>query len=490
MRGIQVTLLLWGLALPCAADSALQGGAMAFVTTDPRGFGANSAWVGPLLRVLDGAGVVRAEDRGVADAVLAMTLLGTYPSTVALLDLKAARYEPRKLLIDELAAVVSVEVSGPAGLVECRQTLQTILSHYGENGDREQTALQLPGDRRGVRYRLRNWPGWMAVEWAVDGQRFVVGVGEGSLKRWFDAGADVAGEDVPGAASRHEAAMRELPAGDAALPRMLAAYADVAALRASAPTLFRTGRLTPTLSVLGLDDADSVMLQARWRDTLLATAGSVTRGDATTTRVLSLDHWPDDAALQLPPAPGISPGPPPGRFHMAIPMDVPAVARAVVELIGISKEDDDRAAYRRWVDTQYGDAPDRPGLTAPLRHYRPMLLVSDYPKAWLPVPGTATVYFTLTDDASLDAARDDLDTLLAPALHRPGDAPDAVAVVSDPATGVAWLDSPMRGLFKAPAWGWAGRTLIMSYSPVAVLQNRTWMQERENRESAEARNEP
>ena len=63
-------------------------------------------------------------------------------------------------------------------------------------------------------------------------------------------------------------------------------------------------------------------------------------------------------------------------------------------------------------------------------------------------------------------------------LAGPSDSVDERALRSD-LSRVYWLDSPLRQLFKAPAWGWAdapaGPALIASFSPQAVLENRAWL---------------
>ncbi len=444
------------LSGPKLPGAKLPGGAMAFVEMDPSGFGPTTAWLASMLRTLDAAGVVRAEDRGVADTLLAATILGSYPHTIALLDLKAQRFVPGKVEIDKLQAVLVLDAPGRSP--DLLRTLRTILLHYGTADMRQQTTIDLPGGRQAVRYRLADWPAWMALEWTADARTFVLGIGEGSLQQWHDRDG---GDDAHVAA--HVAAMAHLPAGDATRPRMLRGFADLLRLRAAAPTLFRTGRLTPMLDALGLDDADRVMLQARWKDSFLVLAGTAQRGDRTTAAALSLDHWPDDAGVPMPP----------GAFHLVAPMDGPIVARRLNALIRMMRNDDDWDDYDRFVATHYGDELDR--LTDHVARYRPLLLVSDHPKAWLPVPGTATAYLVLREDAAAEMAAGELQMLLAPAVRTPDDPPDAVAIVTDPATGVQWLDSPMRSLFKSPAWGWHHRVLIASYSPLAVLENQRWL---------------
>jgi hypothetical protein len=464
MRQVQAmvcaVVLLAGVA--ARGEWSPPAGTVAFVQADPRGFGPSSTWLASMLRMLSAAGVVRAEDRPVADAVLVATLLGSHPHTLALLDLKAERFVPGDVEIDALQAVVSVAAPGRHG--EFRQTLQTVLLHYGKPEARQQTTIDLPGGRQGVRYRLTDWPEWMAIEWAADAQTFTLGVGEGSLQQWF--ARDDVGDDPR--VTPHLQAMAAMPAGNADHALMLRLFADLDQLRASAPTLFATGRLTPLLRAFDLDAAARVALQARWKNTFVVMAGTASsEAEGVTAAELTLDHWPDDAGVAMPP----------GGFHLVAPMDGPRAAVRLNSLVRILRKDSHWRDYDRFVRDHFGRRLER--LTDHVARYRPLLLVSDHPKAWLPVPGTATAYLVLRENEPIAPAAEELQALLAPAIRTPDDPADAVAIVTDPATGVQWLDSPMRALFKSPAWAWQDRVLIASYSPVAVLENRRWLQRQE-----------
>lgn len=144
-----------------------------------------TTWLPPLIRVLDTVGVLSADNQPVADGNLIASFLGTYRHRVTLLDLKAYRHLPREVVIERLQLVLVLEA--PGAFARIRQTLQTILGHYGRPENRRQTLIRLPGRRIGVRYRDRTWPPWQSFEWTAAAQRFYFAIGQGTLAEWFEA---------------------------------------------------------------------------------------------------------------------------------------------------------------------------------------------------------------------------------------------------------------------------------------------------------------
>lgn len=444
-----------------AGLSAAPPDPLAFVRVDPRRFAASPAWLAALLRITSQSGVIRPEDQAVVDAVLVATTLGTHPHLLTLLDLgDVGRDERGRLTVGRLQAIVSIHA--PGRLADLRRSMQTILSHYGDPARRRQAPLQLPDGRAGVHYRVDDWPSWLCVDWFAEGDTLHVGLGRDTLARWL-----AAPRGSPPVVQPHLDALADLPAGHADRPLLLRGFVDFARLRRQAPTLFHTGRLTPILQTLSLQDADQVMIEGRWHGTLAVLGLTVARADAVRAMPLTLDHWPADAAVPQPP----------GRFHLVATLGDPGWVRRIVELVKYTKEPSDRAKVDRWVRQHWG--PDAARLIEHVQRYEPMLLVSDHPRSWLPLPGTATLYAALRPGENAAEAEAELASLLAPAMHA-GEADD-VTIVRDAPTGLAWLDSPVRGLFKSPAWGWAEDaarpTLIVSYSPHAVLANRRWLTE-------------
>jgi hypothetical protein len=461
VRTLAVLILLCTLTATARAEvPELPERPIAYYRLDPSGFNPPSAWLPAFLRLLDAVGVVPRSELPVADGILIASTLGSYEHRFALIDLKAHRYNPGELQIDYLHMGLTIEA--PGQFPQLKQSLATILSHYGNPAAREQTEIELPGNRKGVRFRLNTWPSWWSIEWYGDGQRLHVGIGHGALERWLrirEGQADprvsehkkVAGHDVPGS--------------------FFEVFADLDRLHAAAPTLFHTGRLSPMLRLFELGDTDVAMLHGRWAETFLVLDLTTQEAGKVAHTSLSLDRWPEDAGIPRPP----------GRFHVAAPIDWSAATRRVLGAVGVILDPDDRAAFDRAMD---GYAQQTGvDLVNYTRHFRPYLLVSDYPKSWLPIPGTATVYFVLKPGPpeGVDAAKSEahFDALMKPLLAPKRRAGDELGVVRDEPTGVHWLDSPLRGMFKAPAWGWADhggtKVLIGSFSPQAVLENRAWL---------------
>jgi hypothetical protein len=440
---------------------------LAYYHADPLRFNPSSAWMGGFIRLLDAAGVVPLREQPVADGVLAATVLGTYSHSVTLLDLRAARGAPGEVRIDRAQAVLTIDAPGQSASL--RRTLATILSHYGQPGDREQSALPLPGGRQGVRYRIKGWPAWVALEWYSDEDRFHVAVGAGALARYFE---EVEGGRRSDSLADHRQSVR---AGAATRPANdpVELYVNLAALRGSAPTLFQTGRLTPILELLGLRGDDSWMLHGWWSGRFLMFAVTTGRGGKTSVRVLTRDTWPEDAGVPRPEA----------NFYLVAPIDWPEAAARLLRLASLTLEPADRAAFDRLVAGYRRAAGVDPAVF--LHQLRPVLLMSDYPRAWLPVPGTATIYAPLAGGVSDPEARAQFVALMRPivegfesAATTPAD-PRSLKVIHDDRADVYWLDSPLRQLFKAPAWGWVagtqGGVLVSSFSPAAVLENRRWL---------------
>lgn len=466
-RAAFLVLMILLFAGPSRAGETSPPPILAYYRADPRNFNPSSAWMSGFIRLLDAAGVVPLREQPVADGVLAATVLGTYPHSVTLLDLRAKRLIPGKVEIDRAQAVLTVEA--PGQFASLRQTLATILSHYGQPEEREQAALKLPGDREGVTYRLKGWPEWLAVEWFAERDRFYLAVGAGALSRFFD---EVEGQ----AKSKQLAPHRGITRGGAATRPAddpIELYFDIAALRRSAPTLFQTGRLSPLLELFQLENAESWMLHGWWSGKFLMFAVTATRGGATASRVLTHDAWPGDAGIPQPE----------GGFYLVAPIDWPAAVDRVVEVIRITRGPDKRPAFEAKRAAYHKAAGVE--LAAFLGQFRPILLMSDYPRAWLPIPGTATVYAPLREGTSEKAARARFAALMQPILEGLPVAatqeaePSGLTVVHDEESDVYWIDSPLRQLFKAPAWGWAatpdGGVLVSSFSPTAVIENRKWL---------------
>ncbi|MCC7192255.1 MAG: hypothetical protein IT444_05670 [Phycisphaeraceae bacterium] len=476
-RGFPAILLVLILTVTGRAADTATPAMLAYFRADPRKFNPSSAWMSGFIRLLDAVGVVPLSEQPVADGVLLATVMGTYPHSLTLLDFRANRVIPGKVDIERVQAVLTLDA--PGQFASLRQTLTTILSHYGQPQERLQTALALPGDRHGVTYRLKDWPQWMAIEWFAESDRFYLAVGAGALNRYFKEAQQR--EDSPQLGSHRRETMTAAATRPADNP--IEFYIDLASLRRSVPTLFQTGRLSPLLELFQLDKTDSWMLHGWWSQRFLMLAITTQQEGKTTSRLLTRDTWPADGGVPQPE----------GSFYLVAPIDWSAAADRAVEFIRRTIEPEKRsafeeelAAYRRATDID---------LASFFKQFRPVLLMSDYPRAWLPVPGTATVYAPLRQGASEKTAREQFAALMRPVIEGlPGPSSqkaesDDLTVEYDAKADVYWVDSPLRQLFKAPAWGWCSTPedgiLVSSFSPTAVLENRKWLGESHHAERQE-----
>ena len=241
-----------------AVDQDQQPDMLMYYRFDPTGFQPPALWLAPLIRMLDATGVVAAEDKPIADGILIASFLGSYRHELVMFDLKAYRYQPQELIVQQLQLVLAIDA--PGQFAQIRQSLETILSHYGRPRQRRQTSFELPAKRFAVRYRGDDWPPWLTLEWAADPRRFYLGIGHGSLQRWFGAAGPVAHD---ARLDRHREHLDHDP------QPFLEIFADFDSLRAAVPTLFETGRTSPMLGLFELDGASQWMLHGRWSDTFL-----------------------------------------------------------------------------------------------------------------------------------------------------------------------------------------------------------------------------
>ena len=432
---------------------------LAFYSLDPTDFDPPTAWLPPLIQLLDTAGVLSAKNQPVADGILIASFLGAYRHRVALLDLKAYRHLPRDVVIERLKLVLVLEA--PGSFARIRQTLQTILGHYGLPGHRRQTLIRLPGRRVGVRYRDRTWPPWQSFEWTADAQRFYFAIGEGTLAAWFEA-------DRPGDADPRLPAHRAQIKSVAGRKRFLEVFCDLDGLRRSVSSLFDTGRTAPILQLFGLGESDQWMLHGCRAGSFVVVDATTRQGEQMYRRRLTLDRWPRQAGVPMPT----------GNFHLVAPVDWPDAVEQLLGLVRLIHEPTERPEFDRIVDTYQRQTGVR--LTTYMSMFRPYLLASNYPRAWLAIPGTATLYVPLRRNERAEAAHGQFERLMRPLLGERG--AEELGVACEASSGLHWLDSPLRELFKAPAWGWSGgageqpgRTFIASFSPHAVEENRKFL---------------
>jgi hypothetical protein len=462
-----ITMLLLGTLAPWAhaGDEASRDGGNPHVATDgpcrlvvwyrldtSRFRAGATGWIGPIVGLLGAAGLVPADEQPVADGLLIASLLTAYPQHVAVLDIAEPRPDDGSAGItfaDLSRYRIVLEAEAPGSFAPLRGAMAAILAHYGQPNERSQTLIDLPGDREGVRYRLADWPDWLCLEWFADGERFYLGVGTGALERWLSGALP---QQVSGVLEPHRQAIGAHDADSV----FIEWFVDPAALHDALGKRLASTELARRWNLSRFGGAEQVMMVGRWEGTFLMLDVTTRRDGRLRHEPLTLAHWPADAGMPMPDA----------GFHMVAPVDWPLwVQRS-----------------QRWFGLDIGSAHRAAKIEQLLGAVRPYLLISDYPRPWLRVPGTATLYLALRPDVDGIAARKQLRDLLAPAFERL-DADD-LAVVENRDEAVFWLDSPLRRIIKAPAWGWATHAhqtgdadiLIVSFSPQAVLMNRAMLQ--------------
>jgi len=477
-----------------------------YYRADPTRFGSSTAWLPVFLRFAGAAGVVPERQQGVFDSLMFVGLMGSYPHRFAVLDLDAHRYIPRDVRVNRFRSVLVFDA--PGKYAQIKQALVSILMPKDGVADAKQTAIDLPAApgsdraRPGVRFTRDKWRDEQAIEWTADGRSFYIGFGHGSLQHWLawqdgHTTPDATTHPHPPITRPHRGAIARARGVEADTPDVFfELFLDLDGLRRSAPTLFRTGRITPLLRMYGIEDARQWMMHGRWADRFLlfdltwqpgarvAPQANEQAAEPTITYYpLSQDHWPTDAGVPEPP----------GHFLVAAPIDWPAAVQRLMQLIWLAHAPEARHLVTDSLDAFF----DTTGVTfsESLSRFEPYLLLGGHPRSWIPLPGTATLYAPLRPDADAPTAAAEFQTMMqallpgseAPVeIARPADA-NALRVRQDPATRVYWLDSPLRAIFKAPAWVWhepdtkniARRDhrpmLIGSYSPQAVLTNTKWL---------------
>ena len=400
----------------------------------------------------------------ILEGLLAASEVGRHPHTLALIDFAAVRGPGgRGMDVRRFAAVL--EVRTDSGHAELLRTVRAIAvdAPAGKAGAGRalgaQSAIDLPGGRRGVAYVEPGLPAWRRLAWTSLPGRFVVAIGpEGTLARWLDPGeAGAAPAWAP-----HEALVDGARPDGAAV---LGAFVDLGALRARFPVAFASGRTPRMLRALDLHSARRVMAHARLVPSgpgeapLLA--ADVTREDrsgAVARQALSTSAWPGDDAVGF--------GAPPGSFVLAARVeDWDALLDAGLEIYLATVNDEALAEQREGIASWRRRAGD--DLDAVLGSLGPWLVLSDHPTPPIAAPGFCTVL--AAGEPGLGAALGGLVATF------PGPI-EASGADGDPVWSLR-IDS--RGLVRLPAWG-IGRArgveaLIGCWGEAGVVGARRWL---------------
>ncbi len=421
------------------------------------------------LRAAVASGLI-AEPRaaGALEAVLAASEVGARPHTLCLIDLDADRPERGEGIEPNVLRMV-LELESVGDHAALLRTLRAILvgDAKGDADAAAQRAITLPGGVTGVAFRRAEWAPWREVQWASTDRTFVIGLGAGSLDRWFGAQqAAINPDDVPAIAPEWDAHRRHVadsrPDGDI----IFEAYLGLDRARAGFPWGFMRGRVRRVLETVGLSNARDVMIHARWIEPrpgashppLIAADMSwrarSERPEIVRSVQISEAAWPQR---------GVSMPAPPGTYAMVLRADWERWVMTALTLYpaASSSEDEPRrsAAMRDWTRRNIGT------LARLLSRAEPWLVVSDVPLPVTPMPGAATFFIELRPGADAREAGDLLRTLIGSHMDR--------VLVQD---GVWSYNVDDRGVLRIPSWGFVGPKdkpiLVGGWGPPVVTENR------------------
>lgn len=417
------------------------------------------------LRAAVASGLI-AEPRaaGALEAVLAASEVGARPHTLCLLDLDADRPERGEGMDPNVLRMV-LELESAGDHAALLRTLRAILvgDTKGDADATAQRALALPGGVAGVAFRRADWAPWREVQWASTERTFVIGLGAGSLERWFAAQhAEADPNETPVWDSHRGHVAEDRPPGDV----VFEAYLGLDRARDGFPWGFMRGRVRRVLETVGLSNARDVMFHARWIEPPpgashppLIAADITWRARSERPGVvrgvpISESAWPQR---------GVSMPPPPGTYAMVLRADWERWVMTALTLYpaASSSEDEPRraAVMRDWARRNRGT------LARLLARAEPWLVVSDVPLPVTPMPGAATFFIELRSGADAIETGNLLRTLIGAHMGR--------VLIDD---GVWSYNVDDRGVLRIPAWGFVGPNekpiLVGGWGPPVVTENR------------------
>lgn len=413
------------------------------------------------LRAAAASGLI-AESRaaGALDALLAASEVGARPHTLCLLDLAGERTATGHGLAPRtLRFALAIESSGDHALL--LRTLRAIL--IGGDSDTAggvQREITLPGAVRGVSYREPQWAAWHEIQWASTDDMFVIGLGAGSLERWFAAQAAPEPVDTPWAPHR-AMVNRVRPAGGV----FFEAYLGLDQARHGFPWGFIGGRVRRVLDTVNLSNARDVMMHARWVEpaadsstpALIAldlTYSARSERPGVVRRVaVSEDHWPADLPMS----------PPPGTYAIAMRAPWGLWVHTALDLVWATADSDradfKRAAIQGWLERAGGP------LGRLLSRLEPWVVVSDVPPPIAPMPGASTFFVPIKPGVGAEAVSSEMRAVLADHLKR--------ILIED---GVWSFKVDPGGVLRIPSWGLVGSParpiLVGGWGPPVVTENR------------------
>jgi hypothetical protein len=268
-----LTAALWlGLACPCRAQRtqaddlwSIPDGSIAWLAADTRALGpalddANQTLALSALRsLLESSWDIDGDAPALPSALLSASVLDGAPFRMCLLDLAAAPGRPDRLVrLEQLRAVL--EVRAPAeGHERFIAAIRGALDQDRRGARRgvgTERALALAGDRRATAFAREGDPDWRQVAWLSTPNAFYLGLGAGSLDRWFAA-------PTRGAAAEWALHRKSIGERRGRTEPVVEAYIDLNALRIAAPEEVGLGRLGRLAAAWQVANARTVMFSVR-----------------------------------------------------------------------------------------------------------------------------------------------------------------------------------------------------------------------------------
>jgi len=455
--------------------------AIAWWAFDPEGFAGPDAndpqkyFVQGVLRAALAGGLIEDDEAAavVGGALGASVVMGV-PHRVCVFEFGASP-DPAtgKTRIDELQMAIELRTGRDhAALLGAVKSLAVDAGAVGaeSNGNGSQRRFTLPNGIEAAAYRREEWPAWREVSWCSTPDAFVVGIGPGSLERWFES----SGSREGGAWAAHRASVDERrPDGRV----FFEGYIDLSAIRAGRPDDFSEGRTGKALEALRLANGRGAMLHARWIEPVVAglpedgppmiamDASWEPRShgaDQVRSGALSEHAWPDDLAMS----------PPPGSYIIVARAKWDEWIAMILDVYRATISDDwDLLTF----DSQRDQFERKSGARVKrlTKSLKPWVVFSDVPSPPLPVPGLTTIFLEI-DGAHPQRVEQDLSQTIGSATKR---------IERDTKTGVWGLRViPKRidpgGLMRVMAWDVIETdppVLVFGWSPSVVESNRKRM---------------
>ena len=448
---------------------------------DPEGFAGPDAndpqkyFVQGVLRAALAGGLIEDDEAAavVGGALGASVVMGV-PHRACVFEFEASPDpDTGKTKIDELQMAIELRTGRDHGaLLGAVKSLAVDAGAVGAegNGNGSQRRFTLANGIEAAAYRRGEWPVWREVSWCSTPEAFVVGIGPGSLERWFES----KGSREAGVWAQHRESVDERrPDGRV----FFEGFVDLNAIRAGRPDGFSGGRTGKALEALRLANGRGAMLHARWIEPGVAglpegappmiamDASWEPRShgaDQVRSEALSEHAWPGELVMS----------PPPGSYIIVARAKWGEWINMILDVYRATIGDDwDLLTF----DSQRDQFDRKSGARVKRleKSFKPWVVFSDVPSPPIPVPGLTTIFLEI-DGVRPQRVEQDLSQTIGSATKR---------IERDDKSGVWGLRViPKRidpgGLMRVMAWDVIETdppVVVFGWSPSVVESNRKRM---------------